>query len=249
MDDQSLLRYSRQIMLPQVDLDGQEKLLASKVLIIGLGGLGAPVSLYLAAAGVGRLRISDPAVVDLTNLQRQIIHHTEDIDHAKTESATEKIKQINPEVEVIPIARALDGKELTAEVSKVDAVVDCSDNFETRFAVNRACFAQRVPLVSGAVIRMEGQVAVFDPRKADSPCYECLYKPGTEVTETCSENGVLAPLPGVIGSIQATETLKLLLDLPTLTGELLLMDGLTMEWRKLKLPRDPDCPVCSQLAE
>lgn len=246
MDDQSLLRYSRQIMLPQVDLDGQEKLLTSKVLIIGQGGLGSPVSLYLAAAGVGTLVISDPDTVDLTNLQRQIIHHTQDVDCAKTESAAEKIGQINPEVEVVSIPRALQGDELMAVVSQVDAVVDCCDNFETRFAVNRACFAQRVPLISGAVIRMEGQVAVFDPRKADSPCYECLYKPGTEVAETCSENGVLAPLPGVIGSIQATETLKLLLDLPTLTGELLLMDGLAMEWRKLKLPRDPNCPVCTQ---
>jgi len=249
MDDQSLLRYSRQIMLPQVDLDGQERLLASRVLIIGQGGLGAPVSLYLAAAGIGTLVISDPDTVDLTNLQRQIIHHTQDIDRAKTESAAEKMRQVNPEVEIVSIPRALHDKELSAAVSQADAVVDCSDNFETRFAVNRACFAQDVPLVSGAVIRMEGQVAVFDPRKADSPCYECLYKPGTEVTETCSENGVLAPLPGVIGSIQATETLKLLLDLPTLTGELLLMDGLTMEWRKLKLPRDPDCPVCSQRAK
>lgn len=246
MDDESLLRYSRQIMLPQVDLEGQEKLLSSKVLIIGQGGLGAPVSLYLAAAGIGTLVISDPDTVDLTNLQRQIIHYTQDVGRAKTESATEKMRQINPEVEVISIPRALHGEDLATAVSQVDAVVDCSDNFETRFAVNRACFAQHVPLISGAVIRMEGQVAVFDPRKADSPCYECLYKPGTEVTETCSENGVLAPLPGVIGSIQATETLKLLLNLPTLTGELLLMDGLAMEWRKLKLPPDPDCLVCSQ---
>lgn len=244
MDDQSLLRYSRQIMLPQVDLEGQEKLLASEVLVIGQGGLGSPVCLYLAAAGVGKLVISDPDIVDLTNLQRQIIHHTQDVDRSKTESAEEKIKQLNPEVEVIGIPRALEGKELARTVAQVDAVVDCSDNFETRFAVNRACFEQNVPLVSGAVIRMEGQVAVFDPRKLDSPCYECLYKPGTEVTETCSENGVLAPLPGIIGSIQATETLKLLLDLPTLTGELLLMDGLAMEWRKLKLPRDPGCAVC-----
>jgi adenylyltransferase/sulfurtransferase len=245
MDDDLLLRYSRQIMLPQVEYEGQLRLQESTALIIGMGGLGSPVALYLAAAGVGHLVLSDPDQVDLSNLQRQIIHYSEDIGRNKTESAGQKINAINPGVTVTEIPRALDELALLMLLDDVDVVLDCSDNFSTRFMVNRACFQRGTPLVSGAVIRMEGQLSVFDPRNADSPCYECLYKPGVETDETCSQNGVLAPLPGVIGSLQATEALKLLLGLPALTGQLLLFDAVTMDWRKMKLRKDPSCKVCA----
>ncbi len=244
MDDSHLLRYSRQIMLPEVGYEGQCRIAAARVLVLGLGGLGSPVAMYLAAAGVGRLILADFDRVDLTNLQRQIIHGTPDIGRLKVESAAETLRQLNPDIEIETIDRPLDEDGLTAAIDGLDVVVDCTDNFSTRFAVNRACVRTRTPLISGAAIRMEGQLGVFDPRRADSPCYECLYKPGVSAEETCSQNGVLAPVVGIIGALQATETLKLLAGLPTLTGQWVVLDAKVMEWRKLRLPKDPACPVC-----
>jgi len=245
MNDDQLLRYSRQIMLPQVDIAGQEKLLASRALIIGAGGLGSPAAMYLAAAGVGQLAIADHDVVELSNLQRQLLHRDGDIGRPKAISASETLRAVNPDVAVTPLETRLQGKQLAAEVRQSHVVLDCSDNFDTRFAVNAACVRHRVPLVSGAAIRLEGQVAVFDARRADSPCYHCLYRDGEELEQTCSENGVLAPLVGIIGSLQALEALKILLALgEALAGRLVVFDGMAHEWRTLKLQRDPACPVC-----
>lgn len=244
MDDPILLRYSRQILLPQVGYEGQERLGQSHALIIGLGGLGSPVALYLAAAGVGRLTLVDFDRVDLSNLQRQVIHRTDRIGRPKVTSAAESIAGINPLVQVTCIDQALTGDALARAMGDVDVVLDCSDNFATRFAVNRACVATGTPLVSAAVIRLEGQLSVFEPRVADSPCYHCLYGEGEETAETCSRNGVLASLPGVMGTLQATEALKLLLGLPTVRGRLLLLDALAMEWRSIRVKKDPDCTVC-----
>ncbi len=249
MDDQQLLRYSRQIMLEGFDYAGQEALAASKVLIVGLGGLGCPVAMYLAAAGVGELWLADDDAVDLSNLQRQIAHSGADIGRAKVDSAADTIAALNPAVKVRPMAQRLAGDELEAAVAGVDLVVDASDNFSTRFALNRACVQQRVPLVSGAAIRCEGQVAVFDPRQADSPCYRCLYDDGGDDAQlSCAESGVLAPIVGVIGSLQALEAIKLLSGYgEPLRGRLLVIDGRSLECRTLKLPRDPECPVCAGL--
>ncbi len=239
-------RYSRQMLLQNIGEAGQEKLLAARVLIIGMGGLGAPVAQYLAAAGIGQLVLSDFDVVDLSNLQRQVIHETDDIGKFKVTSAAESIARLNPDVAVTALARALEGEELRDQVAQADVVVDCSDNFSTRFELNRVCVEQRTPLVSGGVIQFEGQVSVFDSRDDASPCYQCLYKPVAEGEgETCARIGVLAPAPGVIGSIQASEAIKLLLGLPTLTGKLLLADLLNMEWRVIGLPKDPKCPICN----
>jgi molybdopterin/thiamine biosynthesis adenylyltransferase len=246
MNDAQLLRYSRQIMLPQLDIEGQEALLAARALIVGAGGLGSPAAMYLAAAGVGHLVIADHDVVELSNLQRQLLHHDEDIGRNKAASAQDTLATINPDIKIIPIAQKLQGERLDDEVKLADVVLDCSDNFATRFAVNTACVKNRTPLVSGAAIRMEGQLAVFDSRKAGSPCYHCLYKEGEEADQTCSENGVLSPVVGIIGSLQALEALKLILSLgETLTGRLLAFDGLTLEWRTLKLQRDPACKTCN----
>ncbi len=248
MNDDQLLRYSRQIMLPQVDVAGQEKLLASRVLIIGAGGLGSPAAMYLAAAGVGQLVIADHDVVELSNLQRQLLHHDSDIGRPKADSASDTLRTINPDVAVTPLATRLEGPQLAGEVRQAHVVLDCSDNFDTRFAVNAACVRHRTPLVSGAAIRMEGQVAVFTAGKAGSPCYHCLYRDGEDAEQTCAENGVLAPLVGIIGSLQALEALKVLLGLgDTLAGRLIVFDGLTHEWRTLKLQRDPECPTCGRL--
>jgi len=245
MDDPQLLRYSRQILLPQVGIDGQQKLLAARVLIIGVGGLGSPVAMYLAASGVGHLVLVDHDKVELSNLQRQIVHTTEQLGLNKVASAKRALAALNPEVEVTTIAGQLDPQALVEQVQLADAVVDCSDNFATRFALNRVCVANKTPLISGAAIRLEGQVTVFRPEYADSPCYRCLYKDMDELAESCSQTGVLAPLVGIIGSIQATETLKVLLNIgETLTGRLLVLDALSMDWRSIKLRKDPDCPVC-----
>lgn len=247
MDDNQLLRYSRQIMLPQFDVAGQQRLLDSHALIIGMGGLGSPVAIYLAAAGVGRLTLVDFDKVDLTNLQRQIVHTTADIGRLKVDSAKASLLALNPEITVETIDHRLEGDELLAAVAAADMVVDASDNFATRFLINDACVAVRKPLVSGAAIRMEGQVAVFHNEQDDSPCYRCLYRDEGELAQTCSENGVLAPVVGVIGSIQATETIKLLSGMgETLGGRLLVWDAMTMEWRTLKLKKDPACPVCNR---
>ena len=245
MDDGQRLRYSRQIMLPQVDIAGQEALLAARALVIGAGGLGSPAALYLAAAGVGRLAIADSDRVDVSNLQRQILHHLSDLGRPKVASATDTLAAINPDVHVTPIAERLQGDRLDEEIARADVVLDCSDNFDTRFAVNAACVAQRTPLVSGAAVRLEGQIAVFLSGRQDSPCYACLYQAGEQEDQTCSGNGVLSPIVGIIGSLQALEALKVLLGLgETLCGRLVVFDGAVHEWRTLKLRRDPHCPVC-----
>lgn len=245
MNDQQLLRYCRQIMLTGFDYQGQTRLLDASVLIVGVGGLGSPVAMYLASAGIGRLVIVDDDVVELSNLQRQIIHRTAALGQAKVESAQTTLQQLNPEILVEAIPHRLNHEQLANVILGVDLVLDCSDNFDTRFALNDTCMRAGKPLVSGAVIRMEGQVTVFDPNQPHSPCYRCLYPNSDEPGLRCSESGVLAPLPGIIGSIQATEALKLLAGIgEPLVGRLLVLDAMTMEWRTLRLKKDPHCPVC-----
>jgi len=245
MEDEQLLRYSRQIMLPQIDANGQQKLLDSSALIVGMGGLGSPVAMYLASAGVGHLILADFDTVELSNLQRQIIHNSNDIGKPKVDSAYETLKALNPEVTVTRYKNKLDDAALNDLVPQVDIVIDGCDNFTTRFAVNRACVRHHVPLVSGAAIRFEGQLSVFPNDGSDAPCYQCLYKEGGEEEFRCSENGVLAPITGMVGSMQAIEAIKVLLGIGTqLTGKLLLIDGLQMDIRTLKLKRDPHCPAC-----
>ena len=243
MNDELLLRYSRQILLPDVDIQGQSKLNLDRVLILGAGGLGAPVLLYLAAAGVGHITVVDPDTVDLSNLQRQVIHSTVNITQAKVESAKQSMLAINPHIQVQALQTRLDEQQLLTQVAAHDVVVDCTDNFPTRFAINQACFTAKKPLVSGAVIRMEGQISTFDFRQAGA-CYRCLYNEEGGVEDTCSTNGILAPVAGIIGSMQATEALKVLLNLPTLHGRLLLLDAKYMQWRELRLRADANCPVC-----
>ncbi len=219
----------------------------SRALIVGLGGLGCPVAMYLAAAGVGQLVLADFDEVDLSNLQRQIAHGSNDIGTNKAVSAQQSLKQLNATVETIVISERLDEMRLHEEVKSADVVIDCSDNFTTRHAINRASVSSGTPLVSGAAIRFEGQVAVFDPRQGEAPCYRCLYAEESDENLTCSESGVIAPLVGVIGSMQALETLKVLAQVgQPLTAKLMMFDGLSADWRTLKLPRDPACPVCHQ---
>ena len=246
MNDHQLLRYSRHILLPQIGYEGQQKLVEGHALIIGAGGLGAPAALYLAAGGVGRLTICDFDAVDLTNLQRQIIHTTQSVGLNKAVSAQQALTAINPEVTVQTIDRRMDAAELTRLAAEADVVIDCSDNFETRYALNQVCVTLRKPLVSGAAIGFEGQVTVFDRRNDDSPCYHCLFPDmGAEEAMRCAENGVFAPLVGMIGTTQAAEAMKLLLGLgASLQGRLLLLDVLAMEWRSIRLHRDPACKVC-----
>ena len=246
MNDKQLLRYSRQIMLPEVDVAGQEKLLQATVLIVGLGGLGSPAALYLAAAGVGRLILCDHDEVELSNLQRQIVHNQNTLGLPKVESAARGLTAINPDVSLSLLPERLEGDALGEAVRQADVVLDATDNFSTRFALNRACLAARVPLVSGAAIRWEGQVAVFDPSDPDSPCYRCLYEEGEDGALTCSENGVIAPLVGIIGACQAMETVKLITGVgETLAGQVLYLDGKRMQWRHLKLPKMAGCPDCA----
>ncbi|SDS68518.1 adenylyltransferase and sulfurtransferase [Pseudomonas asplenii] len=250
LNDQELLRYSRQILLRQVDIDGQLRLKHSRVLIVGLGGLGAPVALYLAAAGVGELHLADFDSVDLTNLQRQIIHETDSVGSTKVDSALRRLTALNPEVGLVAHRQALDADSLGLAVAGVDLVLDCSDNFATREAVNAASVAAGKPLVSGAAIRLEGQLSVFDPRRAESPCYHCLYGHGSEAELTCSEAGVIGPLVGLIGSLQALEALKLLAGFgEPLVGRLLLVDALGTKFRELRVKRDPQCAVCGNRHE
>lgn len=245
MNDAQLLRYSRQIMLPQVDIVGQQTMLASKALIVGAGGLGSPAAMYLAAAGIGEITIYDNDEVDLSNLQRQIAHHTRDVGSGKALSAKNTLMALNPDVRVRAVKQRLTGDALLQEVAMHDVVLDCSDNFVTRFAINNACVKQRKPLVSGAAIRFEGQVSVFEPGQENSPCYNCLYADIGDEQQSCARNGVIAPLTGIIGSVQALEALKVLLGVGrTLTGRLLLLDGLTMEWNSLVLHKNPRCPTC-----
>lgn len=248
MKDDQLLRYSRQIMLPQVDIAGQQALLDSHVLIIGAGGLGSPASMYLAAAGVGKLTLVDNDTVELSNLQRQLAHAETDLGANKVDSAAATLRAINSDVEVVALNRRVGAAELGKLISTADVVLDATDNVATRFAINRACLAAKVPLVSGAAIRLEGQVAVFDSRQSDSPCYECLYKDGEGGDLTCADNGVLAPVVGIIGSMQALEALKLIAQFgDTLVGRLLLFDASSMQWREMKLPRDPNCVACGTI--
>jgi molybdopterin/thiamine biosynthesis adenylyltransferase len=239
-------RYSRHLLLPQIGEPGQARLRQARVLVIGLGGLGSPVAMYLAASGVGHLVLVDFDHVELSNLQRQVIHSSADIGRNKVESARDRVAALNPEVEVSTLAYVLDDDELAEEVARANVVVDASDNFETRFVLNAICYAAGTPLVSGAAIRLEGHVGVFDPRDPDSGCYRCLYTDESGEGEACSQVGVLAPLLGIIGSVQATEVIKLIVGTGrTLAGRLLVLDALDMEWRMLKLPKDPHCPVCS----
>tara|TARA_R110002096_G_scaffold16991_9_gene58445 strand:+ start:3825 stop:4577 length:753 start_codon:yes stop_codon:yes gene_type:complete len=245
MDSDTLLRYSRQILLPQIDIEGQQRLLDGSAAVVGLGGLGSPVAMYLAAAGVGRLVLIDFDVVEISNLQRQIIHTTADLRRPKVESARDRLTALNPGTRIDLVNEKLDDAGLDAVISGVDVVLDGTDNFTTRFAVNRACYRQRKPLVSGAAIRFEGQVSVYHPGREDSPCYQCLYRDVGEVAQTCAETGVVAPLLGIIGSVQALEALKILAGVGTdLTGRLLLLDALSMDWQQMRFKRDPQCAVC-----
>ena len=248
MNDNQLLRYSRQIMLPQVDVEGQQRLLDAKVLIVGAGGLGSPASMYLAAAGVGSITIYDNDTVDLSNLQRQIAHHTTDIGTAKAISSLATMQKLNPEVQVRAVQQRLEGELLIEEVKNADVVLDCSDNFKTRFAINSACVQEKTPLVSGAAIRFEGQVSVFSLNRANSPCYNCLYQTEGEELQNCALNGVIAPITGIVGSIQALEAMKLIMGIgETLTGRLLLIDGLSMDIHSLRLRKNVQCPSCSSV--
>jgi adenylyltransferase/sulfurtransferase len=245
MNDDQLLRYSRHMMLPEIDYAGQERLRAARVLIVGLGGLGSPVALYLAAAGVGELVLADFDTVDLSNLQRQIAHDTASLGQPKVASAAARIAAINPNVRVRQVAERLESNNLAAWLADVDCVCDCSDNFALRFALNAACVQAKKPLVSGAAIRMEGQVTVFDTARAESPCYHCLYQEEGEEALRCSETGVLAPLVGVIGSLQAAEVIKLLVGFGApLIGRLALFDLKNADFRTMRFKRDPDCSVC-----
>ena len=246
MNDAQLLRYSRHILLPQIDIDGQQKLLDARVLIIGAGGLGSPAALYLATAGIGTIALADGDNVDLTNLQRQILHRDDTVGKPKVESGLRRLIESNPECKVIALHERLAGARLDAETALADVVLDCSDNFATRHAVNRACVVAKKPLVSGAAIRFDGQIAVFDPRREDAPCYHCLFPEGEDVNEErCAVTGIFAPVTGIIGAMQAAEALKLIIGCgETLAGRLLLLDGLAMEWRSIKVPRDRQCAVC-----
>lgn len=238
-------RYSRQIRLPEVGEEGQERLLRSRALIIGAGGLGSPVATYLAAAGVGALHLVDYDVVDHSNLQRQILHGIADVGRLKVDSARDSLLRLNPELDLNLSAIALEGAELTKAIEMADVVIDCTDNLASRFTLNQQCFTENTPFVSGGVIQFEGQVSVFDPRDPLSPCYECLYQPLAEGEgETCAGLGVLAAAPGVIGSLQAGEALKVLLGLRTLVGQLLLVDLKNMDFRKVRIPRREGCEIC-----
>ena len=249
MNDEQLLRYSRHILLPEIGVEGQQKFLAATALVIGAGGLGSPAALYLAAAGVGTIVLADGDAVDLTNLQRQILHSTQSIGKPKAESGRNALARINPEVRVAPVQSRLEGEELDRLVEQSSVVLDCSDNFATRHAVNRACVRHRRPLVSGAAVRFDGQVSVFDLRDDLSACYHCLFPENAELEETrCAVMGVFAPLTGIIGTVQAAEALKLLAGAgETLKGRLLILDALAMQWRTVRLAKDVACAVCAKV--
>ena len=246
MSDERSLRYSRQIVLPEIGAEGQALLGRSRALIVGLGGLGSPAAIYLASAGVGQLVLNDFDSVDATNLQRQILYAESDVGRAKTDAAADAIARIDRRVTCMLIAERLEGQRLVDTVGNCDVVLDGSDNFATRFAVNAACVATRTPLVSGAALRFEGQLAVFRADLDDGPCYRCLYGESDEALEDCRNNGVIAPLVGVIGSLMAVEALKILLGLGADSpGKVRLFDAHTLRWREIALRRDPSCPVCS----
>ena len=244
MNDQDLLRYSRQIMLPQIGSEGQESLLNSTMLLIGMGGLGSPSAMYLAATGVGHLIIADFDQVELSNLQRQIVHHTDDIGKDKVDSAKEKMVAINPNIKVTTI-KDLNENNLNSWINKVDVVLDGTDNFDTRFKVNKACVEEKTPLVSAAVIRFEGQLSVFKGYAKDQPCYQCLYPVEGNNDENCVENGILAPVAGVIGSLQALQAIKVVLNLgEQLVGKLMMIDALDLTFRSIKINKDSACRIC-----
>ncbi|MBL8446299.1 MAG: molybdopterin-synthase adenylyltransferase MoeB [Zoogloeaceae bacterium] len=246
MNDDQLLRYSRHILLDEIGIEGQEAFLRARVLVVGAGGLGSPAAMYLAAAGVGSLVLCDGDTVDLTNLQRQILHDAASVGDPKVASGRRTLLRLNPEAKVVALATRLEGQALIEQVQLADVVLDCSDNFATRHAINRACVVTGTPLVSGAAIRFDGQISVFDLRKPESPCYHCLFPEDADSEELrCAVMGVFAPLTGIIGTTQAAEALKLLAGCgTTLVGRLLLLDGLNMEWRSIRLERDPACAVC-----
>lgn len=250
MTDDDLLRYSRHILLEEIGVEGQERLAAAHAVVIGAGGLGSPVALYLGSAGLGRITLVDADTVDVTNLQRQIAHAQDRVGQAKVDSAREAIHALNPAVNVQVVAQRADAALLDTLVPGASVVLDCTDNFATRHAINAACVRHRVPLVSGAAIRFDGQVAVYDPRDDQAPCYACVFPPQQAVEETrCATMGVFAPLVGVIGSLQAAEALKLLAGAgTTLTGRLLMLDGLRMEWNEIRVSRQAACPVCGSCA-
>lgn len=246
MRDDELLRYARHILLDDIGIEGQERLIESKVLVVGAGGLGSPVCLYLASAGVGEIRVADDDTVELSNLQRQIMHANDRLGMLKVQSAAQAISKINPDTKVVTLPIRLDAQSLLEQVSAVDLVLDCCDNFQTRHAVNRACVEAGVALVSGAAVRFEGQVCVYDTRHSDSPCYHCLFPEADDVTPTnCATMGVFAPLVGIVGSMQAAEAIKLLAKVgQPLRGRLIMFDARLMHWHEVKVPRDPKCPVC-----
>ncbi|WP_395822482.1 HesA/MoeB/ThiF family protein [Collimonas sp.] len=246
MNDQQLLRYSRHILLDEIDIEGQEKFLAARALVIGVGGLGSPVALYLASAGVGSITLVDNDTVDLTNLQRQILHTSDRVGQAKAASGKAALTQINPDIQIVALPECADQRRLAELIGNADVVIDCSDNFTTRHAINRSCVALKVSLVSGAAIQFDGQLSVFDARDESSPCYACLFPPDRAFEETaCATMGVFAPLVGIIGSMQAAEALKLIAGIGTpLVGKLLMLDARSMEWSRIGVARDAGCLVC-----
>ncbi len=247
MDDSILLRYNRQIMMSEIGIEGQQKISESSVLIVGLGGLGSPVSMYLAASGVGHLTVNDFDCVDLSNLQRQIVHVNDAVGKSKVLSARETLSALNPQIRITGIDKKIDYEQLQNVVAANDVVVDASDNFAIRYAVNDACIATRTPLVSGAAIRMEGQMAIYRLDIDDSPCFRCLYSPEDEPEERCSETGVLGSLCGVIGSLQATEVIKIITGCGVSNyGKLVLFDAARLEWQTIQIPKDNNCPACSR---
>ncbi|HAY47211.1 MAG TPA: hypothetical protein DCY55_13155 [Gammaproteobacteria bacterium] len=245
MQDEQLLRYSRQIFLPEVDVGGQQVLLNSRILVLGLGGLGSPVAMYLASSGVGTITLADFDDVDLSNLQRQIMHGTSDVGSPKTVSAAKRLREMNPEIELIELSEKLNEQSLRAQVKLANVVLDCTDNFTSRFLINSVCLEQKTPLVSGAAVGFSGQLAVFDFFKFSAPCYQCLYPAEGPDADHCSDTGVVGPLVGVIGSLQALEALKIILDIgQSFAAKLLLFDALDGRWHNVSIPADPDCPVC-----
>jgi molybdopterin/thiamine biosynthesis adenylyltransferase len=247
MNDNQLLRYSRHILLDEIGIEGQEKLLAAHALVIGAGGLGSPAAYYLASAGIGKITLVDSDTVDLTNLQRQILHTTERVGQHKATSGKQTLEQINPEIEIVALTERAEGERLSALVASANVVLDCSDNFATRHAVNRACVGHKVPLVSGAAIRFDAQISVFDTHQPDAPCYACLFPPEQEFEEVlCSTMGVFAPLVGIIGAMQAAEALKVVAGIgESLAGRLLMLDARSMEWSSIKVARNATCSVCA----
>lgn len=250
MNDDQLLRYSRHILLDALGVEGQQKILDAHALVIGAGGLGCPAALYLASAGIGRLTLVDGDTVDLTNLQRQILHTVDRVGQPKVASARTALAAINPEVNVVPLAERADAARLAELVAAADIVLDCTDNFATRHAINRACVALKKPLVSGAAVRFDGQVSVYDLRDAEQPCYHCLFPEGEEVDEVrCATMGVFAPITGIVGAMQAAEALKVVAGIgEALVGRLLLLDALSMEWRTVRFGKDAECAVCGATA-